>query len=382
MLSSQYLPYGYSIIGIRTTLGRESSIIELKRNFTERNNHFNQTIDEQSNALQYLNLPTKSKDMFSKFGYMCLDGVHAFLPMVNIVWVAIVVLTACMLIWIVMMNGFASDAVMGWEQKIQAARTNADAHISKYAAAYKTPATDKPLCRVADAGINCWHSMLRIANELCMLLVQLVGAAALLVSLFRAQNIGKCFRWLKAGLTDSKDSCTGMSDTYRRMQRRNNILVVVIVAVFFAVCFGNVLRNDRDPSDKQVYLNAAKAVAVDYATDISQTISDILSTGSLTDKEKEQFYALIDMQIEADKTLINYDISKLEDYQELHKGLCSLCEDDIDALQRLRAMIDEGIIPAKEFQKNYVSLRGERYLWVIQKLMSEYVGISAGKIMG
>lgn len=90
-----------------------------RREFTDLGNYFNQTIDEQSDALRYKALFAQQYDLLGKFGYICLDGLHAFLPMVNIVWAAIAVLTVCTVMWIVMMNGFASDAGMKWEQKIQ-----------------------------------------------------------------------------------------------------------------------------------------------------------------------------------------------------------------------------------------------------------------------
>lgn len=359
------------------------SATDSKREITDLNNRFNQTIDEQSNALQYYVLPAGQNDLLGKFGYMCLDGLHAFLPMVNIVWVAGAVLTICMVMWIVMMNDFASEAVMVWEQKIQAARAKADARISKYAAVYKAPTAGKPLYRTAAAGLNCWRSLLRIANEVWMLFVELASAVVLFASLFRLRNIGKCARWLKAGLTAPKNSSAGMSESYKSLQRKSTMFSAVIVAAFFALCLGPSLMNGgaQEPSDRQMYLNAAKAAAVDYAVDITQTISDIGTTGTFTEEQKEQFYALIDLQIEADQTLLNYDISQLDDYQEMHAGLCALCKDDLEALKRLQAVIDEGLIPSKELQKNYASLRGERYLWAVQELMSEFAGLGAEMIM-
>lgn len=352
---------------------------EIKLNLAECANQFNQTVDEQDYALQYYDF--RQGDMLGELGYICLNGVHAFLPMVNIVWVAIAVLMVCMAIWIVMMNGFASDAVTGWERKVQVVRRKTDARISKYAAVYKTLAVDKPLRRIAAAGINCWHSMLRIANEMWMLFVQLVGVAVLLASLFRPKNVGRCFHWLKTGLTDAKYIRTGMSETYRREERKSSICAAVIVAVFFAINFGIGLGIGGDPSDEQAYLNTAKAAASDYSVDIAKTISNICMTRALTDEEKEEFYALIDLQIEADQALLNYDISQLDDFQELHAGLCDLCEDDIDALRRLQAMIDAGYVPSEELKKNYVSLRGERYLWVMQELVPEFVRLGAETIM-
>lgn len=320
-----------------------------RREFTDLGNYFNQTIVEQSDALRYKALFAQQYDLLGKFGYICLDGLHAFLPMVNIVWVAIAVLTVCTVMWIVMMNGFASDAGMKWEQKIQ----------------------------------NCWRSVLRIANEVRILFVELAGMAAAFASLFRPRNIGRCAHWLKAGLTAPKNSRADISESYKRVQRKSTILAAVIAAAFFAAGLGPSLMNGGalKPSDKQAYLNAAKAAAVDYAVDISQMISDIGTTGTFTEEQKARLYALIDLQIEADQTLLKYDISQLDDYQEMHAGLCGLCKDDMDTLQRLRAVIEEGSIPSKELQKNYASLRGERYLWTIQELMAEFAGLEAETIM-
>lgn len=357
----------------------QRSAEEIKLNHAEYTNQFNQTVDEQDYALQYYDF--KQEDMLGEFGYMCLNGVHAFLPMVNIAWVAIAVLMVCMAMWMVMMNDFASGTVMGWERKIQVVRIKTSARISKYAAVYKTLAVDKPLRKIAVAGINCWRSMLRIANEVWLLLVQLAGVAVLFASLFRPQNIGKCFHWLKAGLTDAKYIRAGMSETYRREQRKSSIYAVVIVIVFFAVNYGIGLGIGKDPADEQAYLNVAKAAASDYSVDIAKTLSNICMTKTLTDEEKEEFYAMIDLQIEADQTLLNYDISQLDDVQELHAGLCSLCEDDIDVLRRLQTMIDAGYVPSEELKKNYVSLRGERYLWVMQELVPEFVELGVDTIL-
>lgn len=170
---------------------------------------------------------------------------------------------------------------------------------------------------------------------------------------------------------------------YKRVQQKSTIFAAMIVAAFFAVCLGtsSITNGALNPSDKQAYLNAAKAAAVDYAVDISQTISDIGTTGTFTEEQKARLYALIDLQIEADQTLLKYDISQLDDYQEMNAGLCGLCKDDMDTLQRLRAVIEEGSIPSKKLQKNYASLRGERYLWTIQELMAEFAGLEAETIM-
>lgn len=338
-------------------------------------NYFDQTILEQTNAGKYTVLFFRQKDLLGNFGYLCLNALHTILPAVNIVWVAIAVLTVCTVMWIAMMNGFAFGAVMAWEKKILAARANTDARISKYAASYKAPAAGRTLYRAAVAVLNCWRSLLRIANEVWMLFVELAGAVVLFASLFRPRNIVRCVRWLKTGLTAPKNSRAGMSATYQRMQRKSMIIAVVIVAVYFTLFLGIAFKSgiaDKLPN-KPVYLVVAKAVTVDYAADITQTILDIETTGTLTDAQKEQLYTLIDLQMEADQMLLDYDISQLDDYQELHAGLCSLCKDDMEALKRLRAAIDEGFIPSKELQKNYASLRGEQYLWAIQKLTPEFV---------
>ena len=352
---------------------------DIRPDLTVLQNNFDQTIQLQANALQYYAEPTKQWDLLGKFGYMCLDGMHTFLPFVDTSLIAIAILVACMVMLIILMNHFASDAVMGWEQKIQDARAKANTRISKYTA-YTIPTAENILYRTAAAGINCGCSLLRIVNEVWILFVQLVGTVALFVSLFRLKNISNCIRWLKAGLTDPKDSRAVLSEAYKRNQRK--VTIIAVVAVIFAVSFGAILIGDgaQDPSDDLTYLVAAKAAATDYSVDISKSISDICNTGILSEEQKERFYVLIDIQIEADQAILNYDISQLKDYQELHAGLCSLCKDDIDVLQCLRALIEEGHIPSKELQKNYDSLRGANYLWVVQKLMSEFAALNVETI--
>lgn len=73
-----------------------------------------------------------------------------------------------------------------------------------------------------------------------------------------------------------------------------------------------------------------------------------------------------------DQMVIRYDISgELEEYAELHAGLCSLCEDDLQALQSIRKSIENDMVPSTELLKNYTSLRGENYRWVIERLAGE-----------
>lgn len=342
---------------------------------------FNQTIQLQASALQYYGGLSKKWDLLGKLGYMYLDGVHAILPLVNVSWAAIAVLAACVVMLAVLCNHFAPEAIMGRERKIQVSRAKADARISRYASAYAVPDATI-LSRTAAAGINCGRSLLKIVNEVWMLLIQLAGTAALFISLFRLKNIGSCMRWLKTGLTNPKDSHVASYEAYMRSEQKATMIAILVVAVIFAVPFGMTLlgSGSQIPSDDQTYLTAAKAAATDYSVDISKLVSVICSTGSLTEERKEQLYALIDVQIEADQTILNYDISQLEGYQKLHAGLCSLCRDDIDALQRLRAVIEEGRIPSKELQKNYDSLRGANYLWILQRLLPEFAVLNVGLI--
>lgn len=71
--------------------------------------------------------------------------------------------------------------------------------------------------------------------------------------------------------------------------------------------------------------------------------------------------------------MLDYDMTEFEDYMELHEGLCSLCTDDISTLERIRNSIDSGLVPSQELIKNYMSLRGLRYSWVLEQLIEEHV---------
>lgn len=158
---------------------------EIMPDFTVLQRNFNQTLQLQPHARQYHSELARHRDLLGTFGYMCLDGVHAFLPLVNISSAAIAVLVACMVMLALLSNHFVSEAVVGWEQKLQATRAKADARISRYASAYTMPITRNILSRTASAGINCGRSLLRIVNEVWMLLIQLAGMVALFISLFR-----------------------------------------------------------------------------------------------------------------------------------------------------------------------------------------------------
>lgn len=217
---------------------------------------------------------------------------------------------------------------------------------------------------------------IRFVSELWLLILHLIGTIGLFFLLFSPKNIGRCTCWAKAGLTDVKDDYAGPSAAYKRDQRLASLTAIIAVPIMLAAgasCVSLFSALTGQSLNDQEYLLTAKAAASDYAVDISKLLWDIFETNTLTDEDKELLYGLIQTQIELDQVIIDYDMTGLDDYQELHAGLQSLCRDDIEALRRIMDTIDDGFAPSKEMLRNYIGLRGENYLWVVEKIASELI---------
>lgn len=133
--------------------------------------------------------------------------------------------------------------------------------------------------------------------------------------------------------------------------------------------------------DKAAYLDMALVAANGYARPIADAVWN-MQDGTAQEEDIQQLYGLLDAQAEADRAILDMDLSSMEDMEgmeEVHAGLRSLCTDDLAALERIMAALDEGREPPLELLDNYIRLRGENYLWVTQQLFVAYAvyGIEA-----
>lgn len=87
-------------------------------------------------------------------------------------------------------------------------------------------------------------------------------------------------------------------------------------------------------------------------------------------------YALFDKQIEADRRILDYDMTKLDDCLVFHAGLCGLCEDDIKMIESIKETLDNNLVPSRELNKNYASLRGKNYAWVLEELVQKSLEVT------
>lgn len=185
--------------------------------------------------------------------------------------------------------------------------------------------------------------------------------------------MSRCVLWLRQGLADCEDAYGKGRNTYKEYKREKNVAKViggVITILIFGVSFVvmKLIGYQDEIIAKEQYLSTAKAAAVDYFPDISEILLNVRETNSLEDVEREELYDLIDAQIEADQNILNYDMEGVEDYQNVHDGLCSLCTEDMKILQKIKDSIDNNKVPSQELMKNYASLRGKNYLWVLEEL--------------
>ena len=368
-----------SVENVHRAAQGEMTVDEIRAELIELENAFNQTVDLQESAKSYYGLISLQWDFLGSFGYICLDAARRFLPFVNIILVSIFLITGCIVMLTYMLNGFSRTTITELEQQLQKVRTKAEIHGRKHTFVQFAANQTDLLHRMAVAGKNCWICLVRLANELWLLILHLFGTIGLFLSLFSPKNIGGFIHWAKAGLTDARRVQTGSFSAYRREQRIAFIAAIIIVAGFigiFAFVASRYPTYVDDSLVEQNYIYAAAEATNVYAVDISNALSEICNTGTLTEEDKEWFYSLIDRQIEADEVILAYDMTGLDDYQVLHSGLQSMCKDDIEALQRIKDAIEAGFVPSRELQNNYVSIRGANYLWLVKDVDEKLIEIS------
>lgn len=346
-----------------------------KLQYKELTNQLDQTVRYQRTATSYRN--DGEQRLLVLLGYYSVDALRYYLAHVNIVIVSKIIIVLCFFMLIYILNSFSRTTETGLERFSRNMSMKTEKYIKKYHTIYSNEVDGSILQHVVTAGRECRNSFIRSFCELEMLLVKLFCMIGLALSLFSPRNFIRCLRWISSGLY-SKRSSENISHNIKKFKRQE-LFTSIFAGIIAVIIFGSfVLKeiyevNNRDSGEEIVYLADASNAAIAYAEDISAVLIQMTNEKSMTNEEKEYLYKLIDLQIEADQTILDYDMTEFEDYMELHGGLCSLCTDDIKALERIRNSIDNGLVPSQELVKNYVSLRGLHYSWVLEQLVQEYM---------
>lgn len=337
-------------------------------------NELNQTISDQAKAAQ----STLYESPTELLWHGICNGINSYTVRINITYAAVIVLiiNACMFIYL--LNSFSlttETALEHWSLK-NGLRT--EFLIRRLQTPRHTRSSKSLLYRIILCLRDCSYSVIRLFGELWLLIVRLFGVVCLFFSLFSIKKMKKCFYWMRNKLTDPA-KITDRDTRYKEFRRHeritNAIAIIIAIAVIgipSSIYLARINRGEAAPTKEQ-YLSDASMAAIGYSMDILDILMDIRNTKILTESERERLYELIDRQIEADEIILEYDAAELEDYAEFHAGLCDLCEDDIKAVESIRACIERNEIPSQELQSNYVKLRGQNYLWVLETIGGEYV---------
>lgn len=344
---------------------------------TELSDRLNQTVDAQTMAMQDFYLP---QNFFEEFEHIFFSGVRYYISGIDIRFVAIIIIIANICLLMYLLNSFSLTVETGLERWNRINGTRIGKLIGRFQTAYPVSTSDTILHRVITSMTGCGYCVIRSMCELWRMAVQLCCTICLLLSLFRTKNWIRCLRWVKRGLTDVR-GVPGKHSAPKRFERQERIASAIAVVIAIVLFGGGPLgawmfspSKGEAVDAKNTYLDQAKMAATDYAIDISNALLKIKTTKTLTEEERESLYILFDAQLEADQMILDYDITGLEDYAELHAGLCSLCADDMRMIQKIKDSIENGLVPSEELLQNYVSLRGENYLWVLERLGQENVG--------
>ena len=307
--------------------------------------------------------------------YIFYDGLNYYLHEVSVTYISVIIMSVCMVMFIYLLNSFSNTTETKLERWSRKNSVRAEGYIRRHDVVYQTIISASVCQRVFTVMKWFGHSLVRVIIESWMLFVRLVCMIGLFFSLFRINNVKRCVRWVRNGLTDDKPSrIVGEGDhiAYKRAERKmwkaGIAISMVLFAISFAIAF---VHNYRKPNQKDQYLQLAEEAVNGYCVDILAALTLIEDTRTLTDEERERIYKLFDDQIEADRRILDYDMTKLSDFQDLHAGLCGLCEDDIEAVESFREYLENDLVPPREVQNNYISLRKENYVWVLEELTEE-----------
>lgn len=346
-------------------------------------NEFNQTILYQSQATQ--NFIYEGGMAFLWHG-IC-DGINYYTVHINKIYAAVIILMFNICMFLYLMNSFSltEETVLERWSLINGIRMDHLRHrlqTNRHAQFPKSVLQRLMLC-AKDLG----YSVIRFFGELWLLIVRLLCIVCLFLSLFSIKKMKRCFCWMRNNLTDTvKKPVRGTQyKEFRHREWITNVIALIIAAIVLGIPISiQMARINRGEIvlPKEQYLGDASMAANGYSLEILNILLDIRNAKTLSEDDREKLYELIDKQIEADEIILSYDMKELEEYAELHAGLCSLCKDDIKAVQSIRACIEKNEMPSQELQSNYAKLRGENYSWVLATISEEYIGMSVESAFG
>lgn len=336
---------------------------------------FNETINQQGMAgIEYTDAASPW-DTLGGFGYLCVDGLNYYLYGISVTYISIFTLAVCTVMFTYMMNSFSNVTETALERWGRKNGIRAEEYIRRHDVVHQTVISASAFRRIFMAMKSCGCSLLRIAGEIWLLFVRIICVLGLLLSVFRIRNIKGCVRWIQRGLTDDKSARVvgeGEHIAFKREEKKMNMIAVIISILLFMLVFAVTLfYNYQKPNKAEQYMNLADDAVYGYSKDINDVLTRIEDSHILSDDERKQIYVLFDRQIAADQRILDYDMASLDDYLELHAGLCGLCEDDINMIRSIRESLEKNIVPSRQLHRDYVGLRAVNYAWVLRRLVEE-----------
>lgn len=343
---------------------------------------FNSTImAKQKAGITYVDV-TSPWGILGQLEYFCYDGLNYYLHGISVTYISVFIMSVCMVMFTYLLNSFSNTTETKLERWSRKNSVRAEEYIRRHDVVYQTVISASVFQRIFMVMKWFGHSFVRVIIESWMLFVRLVCVIGLFFSLFRVKTIKRCVRWVRNGLTDDKPlRIVGEGDhiAYKRAERKMwkeaIVISMVVLGVSFAIAFAHYYRK---PNQKEQYLQLAEEAVNGYCMDIFAALTHIEDTRELADEEREQIYRLFDKQIEADRRILDYDMSELGEFQNLHAGLCGLCEDEIKAIESIREYLENDFVPPREVERNYANLRKENYSWVLEELAQENLKVSIG----
>lgn len=347
-------------------------------------NKLNQTILYQSKATQNFLF----EGGIALLWHGICDGINYYTVHINKAYVAVIILIVniCMLLYL--LNSFSlteETALERWSliNGIQVDHLNHRLQTNRHAQ-FSESILQRLIFCVKDLGC----SAIRFLGELWLLIVRLFCIICLFFSLFSIKKMKRCFCWMRNKLTDTVKKKSARDAQYKEFWHRERItyaiiciIIILVLGIPISIRMARINRGET-VLVKEQYLSDATMASTGYSLDILDILLDIRNTKTLTEEDREKLYELIDKQIEADEAILAYDTTELEDYAELHAGLCSLCKDDIKAVKSIRTCIEKNEIPSQELQSNYVKLRGQNYSWVVETIGGEYLEMAVEGAFG
>ena len=321
---------------------------------------FNASVEAQSRAL-----PKKLVDYgnINVLLHTAIDGIRFWASRLgNLNVVSIVLIIWAVLMLLLILNTF--DEKLEWN--------NALARILKAERGLDSFETDGTvLYRLGKLFLYLLYIIRVMIAQLILLAVGVLLFAASLVSLYRPANIRAVFAWAYHGVFDNAKNKTHTetdSDYIKRDKLVTAAAYAIGVAIPLLLILGSygVSRMIGGKISRQSELEEmAIAVTMKYSVNLSQMLSDISFSGEI--KDKDSVIELIDQQLESDQRILDYTDAYTRDAQLLD-GLKAMSKDDAEILEDIREMIENDEIPSQEMIRNYASIRGQNYTWILEDM--------------